>query len=171
MNYRFLFLIIYFFTFPVCVQAKTVLILGDSISAAYGIPVEKGWVTLLEHRLVGQGYPHKVVNASITGETTIGAKLRLDDLLVKYQPNLVVIELGGNDGLLGLTLEEIEINFIDMIKMIKQADSHVLLIPMQLPPNYGEMYHKRFASIYERVSEKTTVTMSKFILENPCHVK
>ncbi len=166
MYYRFLLFIILLCSFSVTAQAKTLLILGDSISAAYGIPVEQGWVSLLEQRLLKQGYAYDVVNASISGETTLGAKMRLNDLLEKYQPELVVIELGGNDGLRGFTLNEIENNFIEMISMIKQAGCTTLLVPMQLPPNYGATYNRRFASIYERVSEIMAVAKSKFILQN-----
>ena len=165
MNYRYLIFIFCLFSFPISGQAKSILILGDSISAAYGIPVEKGWVSLLEQRLIRQDYDYKVVNASITGETTLGAKMRLSALLQKYQPELVVIELGGNDGLRGFTFKEIEENFIKMIRMLKQAGSEVLLIPMQLPPNYGTAYNKGFTSIYGRVSESTGVPISKFIFQ------
>ncbi len=162
MIYR-LIIISLLFSFSVCVQAKTILILGDSISAAYGIPVEKGWVNLLDQRLKRHGYDYDVVNASITGETTLGAKFRLNDLLEQYQPELVVIELGGNDGLQGFTLEEIENNFIELVRMTKQMDSDTLLVPMQMPPNYGSTYRNGFNSIYERVSEKMDVTRSTFL--------
>jgi len=147
------------------VQAKTILILGDSISAAYGIPVEKGWVSLLEQRLVRHGYDYKVYNASITGETTMGAKMRLQDLLTKHQPELVVIELGGNDGLRGFSLKEIEDNFVEMVEMIKQSGRKTLLVPMKMPPNYGAAYNKKFSSIYMQVSETMDVAISKFIFQ------
>ena len=166
MVYRSLLLIMLLCSFPVCAQAKTLLVLGDSISAAYGIPIEQGWVSLLKQRLTKQGYAYKVVNASITGDTTLGAKMRLNTLLEKYQPELVIIELGGNDGLRGLTLKEIENNFVEIVRMIKQAGSGVLLIPMQLPPNYGATYNQRFALIYEQVAKTMSVVTSKFILHN-----
>ena len=166
MYYRFVLLIILLSSFSVSTQAKTLLILGDSISAAYGIPVEQGWVSLLQQRLLKQGYAYNVVNASISGETTLGAKTRLNTLLEKHQPELVVIELGGNDGLRGFTLKEIENNFVEMISMIKQAGCAALIVPMQLPPNYGAIYNQRFASIYERISETMAVAKSKFILQN-----
>ncbi len=165
MNYRLIIIISLLFSFPVCAQAKNLLILGDSISAAYGIPVEKGWVNLLDQRLKRQGYDYDVVNASITGETTVGAKFRLNDLLEQYQPELVVIELGGNDGLQGYTLGEIENNFIELVRMIQQVGSNALLIPMQMPPNYGLTYRNGFNSIYERVSEKMDVTRSTFLFQ------
>lgn len=164
--FRFLLFIIFLCSFPVISQAKTLLILGDSISAAYGIPIEKGWVSLLEQRLLEQDFDHKVINASIVGETTLGAKMRLHALLKKHQPDFVVIELGGNDGLRGFTIKEIENNFSEMVHMIKKAGFDTLLIPMKLPPNYGETYNQRFASIYEHVSEVEDVALSTFIFEN-----
>ena len=162
--YRKLFLIIYFFAFPVSAQAKTLLILGDSLSAAYGIPVENGWVSLLEQRLVRQGYYYKVVNASISGETTLGAKSRLTDLLETNQPDIVIIELGGNDGLRGFALSEIEQNLLSIVQQVKRYSAEVLIIPMQLPPNYGEPYNQRFTSIYERIAKEMNVNLSQFIL-------
>jgi acyl-CoA thioesterase I len=166
MFYRLLLSTFLLFSFSVSAQEKTLLILGDSISAAYGIPVEQGWVTLLEQRLVRQGYAYKVVNASISGETTLGAKTRVNALIEGYKPALVIIELGGNDGLRGYSLEEIELNLLGIVKQIKQNNSDILLVPMQLPPNYGAAYNERFASIYKNVSDKMNVTMSQFILQD-----
>ncbi len=165
MYYRFLFFIIAFFVFPVSLQAKTLLVLGDSLSAAYGIPLEKGWVSLLEQRIIGQGLEYKVVNASISGETTLGAKARLNKLLSDNTPDIVIVELGGNDGLRGFQLDEIEQNLLDIVRQIKNSESKVLLVPMQLPPNYGEAYNRRFMSIYERVADKMNIALSKFILD------
>jgi len=166
MNYRSLLLIVCILSFPVSVQAKTLLIVGDSISAAYGIPVEKGWVALLEQRLVRQNHDYKVVNASIVGETTLGAKVRLPVLLEKHQPEIVIVELGGNDGLRGFTLKEIENNFIEIVRMINEVNSDALLVPMQMPPNYGAKYKEGFDSIYDHVSEIMNVPVSEFIFQN-----
>ncbi len=165
MYYRLLFLVIYLLSFPVHAQEKTILILGDSLSAAYGIPVEDGWVSLLEQRLVRQNLEYKVVNASISGETTLGVKTRLDKLLNEYSPELAIIELGANDGLRGFALSEIEQNLSDIVNAIKQFRGKVLLVPMQLPPNYGAAYNQRFMSIYESVSEKQDINLSPFILK------
>lgn len=164
--YRILFFIIYFVVFPVSAQAKTLLILGDSLSAAYGMPVEEGWVSLLEQRIIRQGLGYKVVNASISGETTLGAKTRLNKLLKNNQPELVIIVLGGNDGLRGFALTEIEQNLADIVKTIKQSGSGVLVVPMQLPPNYGAAYNQRFMSIYNAVTDTMGVNLSEFILNN-----
>ena len=169
MIYR-LFFIFLFILSPVAAQAKTILILGDSISAAYGIPVEKGWVSLLEQRLLGQSKQHKVVNASIVGETTFGGVMRLLSLLDKHQPDIVVIELGGNDGLMGADLKDIEDNLTEMVDMVKETNSDVLLVPMQMPPNYGQKYTERFASIYEQVAEKTNIPLATFIYKDIAEV-
>ncbi len=166
MYYRILIFIIYLWSFPVQAQEKTILILGDSLSAAYGIPVEDGWVSLLGQRLVRQSLGHKVVNASISGETTIGVKTRLDKLLNSYNPELVIIELGANDGLRGFALSEIENNLTDIVSVIKQINAVVLLVPMQLPPNYGAAYNQRFMSIYVSVAEKQDINLSPFILKD-----
>jgi acyl-CoA thioesterase I len=166
MNYRYLLLVTLLCSFSVHIQAKTLLIVGDSISAAYGIPVEKGWVSLLEQRLVEENYDYKVINASIVGETTAGASLRMANLLEKHQPDIVIVELGGNDGLLGLTLDDIKNNFIEMVRLIKQADSEALLVPMKMPPNLGPAYGEAFAAIYDEVSETMGVAKSTFIFQN-----
>lgn len=166
MYYRNLLFVIYFIVFSVSAQGKNLLVLGDSLSAAYGIPVAQGWVSLLEQRIVRQDLGYKVLNASISGETTLGARTRLDKLLNEYQPELVVIELGANDGLRGFSLSEIEQNLSDIVKRIKQAGANVLLVPMQLPPNYGAAYNQRFMSIYKSVSVNMDVSLSKFILDD-----
>ena len=169
MIYRLL-LIFLFILSPLTLQAKTILVLGDSISAAYGIPVEKGWVSLLQQRLLGQDSKHKVVNASIVGETTFGGVMRLPKLLDKYKPDIVVIELGGNDGLIGADLKDIEDNLIAMVGMVKETNSDVLLVPMQMPPNYGQEYTQRFASIYQQVAEKATISLATFIYKDIAEV-
>ncbi len=166
MIYRNLFFIFVFLVFPVSTQAKTLLILGDSLSAAYGMPVEEGWVSLLEQRIIRQSLGYKVVNASISGETTLGVKTRLNKLLNDNQPELVIVELGGNDGLRGFALTEIEKNLLDIVKMIKLSGIEILLVPIQLPPNYGAAYNQRFMSIYNVVSDTMEVDLSEFILHN-----
>lgn len=166
MFYRILSLVFICIAIPVNAHAKTLLVLGDSLSAAYGIPVEEGWVSLLEQRIIGQNLDYKVVNASISGETTLGAKTRLNKLLEDYQPELVIVELGGNDGLRGFSLAEIEQNLLAIVSDIKNSGSEVLLVPMQLPPNYGAAYNLRFRSIYDSVSDTVKVSLSDFILKD-----
>lgn len=150
---------------PISGFSKTLLVLGDSLSAAYGIPVTAGWVSLLERRIIEQKLDYRVVNASISGETTLGARSRLDELLARHQPQLVLLELGGNDGLRGVALTEIAQNLVAMITTIKQHDSPVLLVPMQLPPNYGATYNERFKAIYKSIAHDMNVRLSMFILQ------
>lgn len=144
---------------------RTLLVLGDSISAGYGIPVERGWVTLLQERLSSKGYRYHVVNASISGDTSHGAAARLDKLLVHVHPDIAIVELGGNDGLRGLTLDELERNLGTIIRHLRHEEIRVLLIPMKLPPNYGPVYTSRFQEIYQRLGKTYHVRLSKFILE------
>ena len=166
MFYKAVLIIVVSCVLPASLHARTLLVLGDSLSAAYGMPVETGWVSLLEQRIIKQDIGYKVVNASISGETTLGAKSRITQLLQEHQPQLVVVELGGNDGLRGFALKEIEQNLLELVDEIKQFGSHVLLVPMQLPPNYGAAYNERFMSLYNAVSEAKAVTLSNFILAN-----
>lgn len=128
-----------------------ILILGDSLSAAYGIAPETGWVALLESRLRSQGYPHRVVNASISGETTSGGRRRLPALLMDHQPALVVVELGANDGLRGFDLGEIRDNLHGMLRAIDQAGAQALVVRMEVPPNYGPEYAQGFTAVYDAV--------------------
>ncbi|HQZ60507.1 MAG TPA: arylesterase, partial [Acinetobacter sp.] len=132
------------------VSAKTILIVGDSLSAAYGIAPKQGWVQLLQQRL-DQQYPkqHKVVNASVSGETTSGALARLPKLLQTYQPQVVVIELGGNDGLRGQPPQMIQNNLAQLIQLSQKNKATVLLFGMKIPPNYGTAYSAAFEKNYQ----------------------
>jgi acyl-CoA thioesterase I len=144
---------------------STILVLGDSLSAAYGLDVERGWVNLLQQRLSEQGYSYQVVNASISGETTHGALTRLPNILEREHPQLVIIELGGNDGLRGISLDEMQSNLVQMVKLCKEHGAGVLLLGMRLPPNYGPSYTERFHAIYKIVAEQTGVKYLEFFLE------
>ncbi|MBM4226453.1 MAG: arylesterase [Gammaproteobacteria bacterium] len=128
-----------------------ILILGDSLSAAYGIAPDTGWVALLESRLRQQGYPHQVVNASISGETTSGGRRRLPELLAVHRPALVVVELGANDGLRGFDLAEISDNLHGMLTAIDRTGAQSLVVRMEVPPNYGPAYAQGFAAVYDRL--------------------
>lgn len=145
--------------------SKTVLVLGDSLSAEYGIARGAGWVALLEKRLQEENINARVVNASISGETTSGGRTRLPSLLEQHRPALVVIELGGNDGLRGLPLMAAESNLRAMINMSKKAKSHVLLVGMQIPPNYGRTYTNRFFAMYKKLAQDMKVSLVPFLLE------
>ncbi|MGG6569641.1 UNVERIFIED_CONTAM: arylesterase [Acinetobacter baumannii] len=151
---------------PMFVSAKTILILGDSISAGYGIEPKQGWVQLLQKRL-DQQYPkqHKVVNASVSGETTSGALARLPKLLQTYKPEVVVIELGGNDGLRGQPPQMIQKNLSQLIQLSQKQKAKVILFGMKIPPNYGTAYSKAFENSYKTVSQKYQVKLLPFFLD------
>ena len=151
---------------PTWVLAKTVMVLGDSISAGYGIEPQQAWVNLLQKRL-DQQYPkqHKVVNASVSGETTSGALARLPKLLQTHKPNVVVIELGGNDGLRGQPPLMIQKNLAQLIQQSQKANATVVVLGMKMPPNYGTAYSKAFENNYKVVSQQYKVKLLPFFLE------
>ncbi len=151
---------------PTWVFAKTVMVLGDSISAGYGIEPQQAWVNLLQKRL-DQQYPkqHKVVNASVSGETTSGALARLPKLLKTHKPNVVVIELGGNDGLRGQPPQMIQKNLAQLIQQSQKANATVVVLGMKIPPNYGTAYSKAFENNYKVVSQQYKVKLLPFFLE------
>ncbi|MDZ7787988.1 MAG: arylesterase [Halofilum sp. (in: g-proteobacteria)] len=143
----------------------TILVLGDSISAGYGVPVEDGWVGALSARLEAENYPHRVVNASITGDTTSGGRARLPDAVERHEPDIVIIELGGNDGLRGQPLEAMRQNLQAMIEHARGAGARVLLLGIRLPPNYGRAYIDRFIGVYEELAETTGVALVPRVLD------
>lgn len=145
--------------------AGSILVLADSLSASYGIAIEDGWVALLQERLRLQGYNYRVINASISGDTTAGAAVRLGPLLERERPDVAIIELGGNDGLRGLPLAEIRDNLTRIIRQFKRHNSRILLLPMQIPPNYGEVYTTKLTGIYAELAQAEGVTLGRFILD------
>jgi len=142
-----------------------ILVLGDSLSAGYGVALEKGWVRLLEGRLKARGRGYRVVNASISGDTTRGGLARIGDALDTYRPAIVVLELGGNDGLRGVPLAETRRNLEGIINVSQAAGARVLLVGIQLPPNYGPAYTERFKAIYPELAERHDVPLVPFLLE------
>lgn len=146
-------------------EPPTILVLGDSLSAGYGIQVEEGWVQLLRERLALEGSPHRVVNASISGDTTRGGRSRLPAALEAHDPQIVVIELGGNDGLRGLPLEETRSNLVAMVDEARAHGAEVLLVGIRLPPNYGSRYTEQFYANYVDVAEESGVALVPFLLE------
>ncbi|WP_411971118.1 arylesterase [Halomonas rhizosphaerae] len=138
------------------------LIMGDSLSAAYGIEQDAGWVSLLQARLDGKA---QVVNASISGETSSGAAARLPDLLGQHEPDIVVLELGGNDGLRGLPPGQFEANMTAMIEASQAADAEVLLLGIDIPPNYGRAYRDAFTGVYTRLADDFELPLVPFLLE------
>jgi len=147
---RILFLL--FLVLPNMAEARIILIVGDSLSAAYGIPVEQGWVALLQERLDSRDYPCRIINASISGDTTANARARLSQALASHEPAVVLLELGGNDGLRGLSLTEMKSNLGAMISSVQETGAQLLLIGVQLPPNYGPRYTERFQAVYRELA-------------------
>lgn len=139
--------------------------LGDSISAAHGIATEDGWIAQLRRRLEGEGYRHTVTNASVGGDTTSGGLARLPKALEKHRPAIVIIELGGNDGLRGLAPDRMQRNLEDMIEQARAAGARPLLLGVRLPPNYGPTYVERFTQVYRDVAERTGVPLVPRMLE------
>lgn len=144
---------------------QTILVLGDSLSAEYGIPRGTGWVALLAHQIQQDKPAWQVVNASISGETTAGGLARLDALLKQHQPHLVVIELGGNDALRGFSLRMTEENLVRMVQTSQAAKAKVLLLGMQVPPNYGASYAKDFTTMFARIAKQHQTSLVPFMLK------
>lgn len=142
-----------------------ILVMGDSISAGYGIQRDESWVNLLAESLAAAEYPHEVINGSISGETTGGGLARLPQALDTHDPEVVVIELGGNDGLRGYPTDRVRENLRQMVELSLARDAKVLLVGMQIPPNYGPRYTLAFSSMYEGIAEETGVALVPFFLE------
>jgi acyl-CoA thioesterase I len=145
--------------------APVVLIVGDSISAGYGLPSGVGWVALLQKKLEAEHFPHRVVNASISGDTTAGGRERLPALLKAHRPAITVIELGGNDGLRGGSLDAMRDNLDAMITEAQKAGARVLVVGIRLPPNYGPAYVQRFAAIYSDVAKSHKAAVVPFLFK------
>lgn len=144
---------------------STLVVLGDSISAAYGMDLEQGWVSLLQRRLSERNHPWAVVNASISGDTSGGGLQRLPSLLQRHNPTIVVLELGGNDGLRGYPIEKLRNNLTAMSELSQDAGATVLLLGMEIPPNFGRRYTGLFRESYPAVAEATGAAVSGFFLE------
>ncbi|MFZ5594076.1 MAG: arylesterase [Pseudomonadota bacterium] len=161
-------LILVLLAFPlaaIAAPAPVILVLGDSLSAAYGIDQNAGWVALLQKRLMEQSYNYRVVNASISGATTRSGLSRLGQALQTYKPVIIVLELGANDGLRGLTVEEMRNNLAAIIEKSRQNRAKVLLIGMRLPPNYGPAYTKKFHDVYTGLADRYRIPLVPFLLE------
>ncbi len=144
---------------------KSILIVGDSISAGYGMEQEQGWVYLLNQRLSEKNIQYNVINLSISGETTGGGLLRLPQAIQRHQPKIVIIELGGNDGLRGYPIDKIRQNLHQMVSISKSTGADVLLVGMMLPPNYGRRYSESFQRTFIEVAEELKVAVLPFLLE------
>lgn len=141
------------------------MVWGDSLSAGYGLKAEEAWPTLLQTRLETEGFPHRVVNASVSGETSAGGRSRLPAALNTHKPDVVIIELGANDGLRGLPTKLLVANLDAMVSEARKAGSKVLLVGMQMPPNYGPAYTRSFTAAYAEVARATGVPLVPFLLE------
>jgi len=143
----------------------TILVYGDSLSAAYGLAQDAGWATLLQSRLKQKGMDYTVMNASISGETTSGGAARMAEALRVHKPRLVILALGANDGLRGLPLAQMRANLGQMLRACKQAGGRVLLVGMRLPPNYGESYTRQFAQVYVDLAREYKTGLAPFLLD------
>ena len=150
---------------PAFAAKPVILVVGDSLSAGYGIDARVGWVQLLGQRLQDQGYPHAVVNASISGETTAAGRTRLPEALRRHQPTVVILELGANDGLRGLSLRDTRANLAAMIAAARKAGAQVLLVGIHLPPNYGPEFTAKFRALYDELVREYRVAYAPFLLE------
>ncbi len=160
------FLLVAVMAVPVMAGQQTLMIVGDSLSAAYGVPSETAWVQLLRERLQDNGLRNwNVVNASISGETTDGGVRRLPDLLEKNSPSVVIIELGGNDGLRGFPPGVIKSNLAAMVEHVQDSGARAVLVGMQIPPNYGERYTQMFADIFPALSDSYDTALVPFFLD------
>lgn len=151
---------------PWTVSAKTIVVLGDSISAGFGIEVQQGWVALLQNRLAAQHSPYVISNESISGDTSAGGLARIDDALRRHKPQIVLIELGANDGLRGLSPEAMKANLTEIVKRAEKTGAKVLLLAMKIPPNYGKRYIEMFYNIYPQLAAELKVPYVPFILED-----
>lgn len=151
--------------FAGAVQASTILVWGDSLSAGYGLKSGEAWPTLLQTRLKDEGFRHTVVNASVSGETSAGGRSRLPAALEQHKPSIVILELGANDGLRGLRPQLMAENLTAMIDAARAAGSQVLLVGMHMPPNYGAAYTRRFAQTFTDVAQAREVPLVPFLLD------
>lgn len=147
--------------FSQAIQAQKLLILGDSLSAAYGMQQQQGWPHLLQ-----QNTHWQLINASISGETTAGGAARLPALLQQHQPDVVLIELGGNDGLRGHAIDSIKSNLNEIITLVKQHKAAPVLMQIRIPPNYGPRYGQQFSGIYPQLAEKHQITLWPFFMDS-----
>jgi acyl-CoA thioesterase I len=147
-------------------SAKSVLVVGDSISAAYGLKAEQGWVALLQHKLQAQNKSFQVFNESITGDTTAGGLARIDQVLSKHRPDILLLELGGNDGLRGLSPKVMQTNLTEIITRAQKVDAKVVLLGIRIPLNYGKRYTDMLYAVYPTVAKSLKIPLVPFLLED-----
>ena len=151
---------------PAIAKSPVIIVLGDSISAGYGIDVEQGWVTLLQGKLAQANIDYSINNESISGDTTAGGLARIDRILTQHKPAVVMVELGANDGLRGLSPALMKSNLAEITRRSRQAGAKVILLGMKIPPNYGKRYIDLFYDIYLQLSQELDIPFIPFILEN-----
>lgn len=147
------------------VEAPTVLVFGDSLSAGYGIEVDQSWATLLQARLEEQGYEHRVVNASISGDTTEGGAARIGQAIESFSPDLIILELGGNDGLRGIPPTRMRDNLRTIITTSTESGAAVVLLGIRIPPNYGQRYIEEFDDVYRQLAEELKIPWIEFFMD------
>ncbi len=145
-------------------KAPVILVVGDSLSAEYGVKRGTGWVSLLQDKLIQAKRPEKMVNAGISGDTTAGGRSRLPDLLRQYQPSVVIIELGGNDALRGMPLSTTQANLVAMVRASRDMGAKVMLVGMEVPPNYGSRYTQQFRELFQTVAKDEGTALVPFLL-------
>jgi len=151
---------------PAFAENPKIMIYGDSLSAAYGIPQQQGWASLLQKKLSSEYYQYEVINASISGETTSGGVSRIHNALDQIKPSIIILELGANDGLRGLPIQEMTTNLNTIIQQGKKSGAKILLVGMRIPPNYGPQYTKLFSQSYVKLSQQHQIPLVPFMLEN-----
>lgn len=165
-GFRLLFLLVCLWPLRLAAEDATIVILGDSLSAAFGMELSESWPSLLQQRLDENGHAYRVFNSSITGETTQGGLTRLPRLLQKHDPQIVIVELGGNDGLRGLPLEVTRNNLASIIEQSQAAGARVILAEMRIPPNYGRTYTEKFNGTYADLAAEFGVGLLPFLLQD-----
>jgi acyl-CoA thioesterase-1 len=151
---------------PMAAMAKSIVVLGDSISAGYGMDASQGWVNLLQQKFNREQKPHVISNESISGDTTAGGLARIDQALARHKPDIMLLELGANDGLRGLSPVEMKNNLIEMVRRSEKTGAKVMLLGMKIPPNYGKRYIDMFYNIYPQIADELKVPLVPFILED-----
>jgi len=153
------------FSYSIIAETKKLLILGDSISAGYGLKESENWVQLLEHSMKKSGQKLQIINSSISGDTTIGGLSRIERDLEEYRPNYVLIELGGNDALRGYPIEKIKNNLVKIVDASFTAEANPIIMQIRIPPNYGKNYVAAFENIYSDIAEEKNIPLLTFLLE------
>ena len=147
-------------------MAKSIVVLGDSISAGYGIEVDEGWVALLQKKLIATNSHYSISNASISGDTTAGGLARIDPILTAQQPEIILLQLGANDGLRGLSPVEMKNNLAEIVRRAQKAGAKVILLGMKIPPNYGKRYVELFYNVYPQLAKELDIPLVPFLLED-----